>query len=263
MTSRPPRPIELPWLRPIPGDTPIHRLWAGTKLVAVIGFGVALSINPTWAAIGIVSAVVAAAIAVARIPRGARPRLPRLLWLLFLVGALLALRGGGSPSVHVGSVTVELGGLDAWCRVLAIPVVLLAAGALLTWTTPLGEIAPALSVLFGPLRHLRVPVDTWAAGVALSLRCFPTLVDEMRTLMAARRLRPRPSGRGWRHHLAAPHDLLSAALLVSFRRAADLGLAIEARGGLGTIADSPTGPRRRDVVAIAMLVAVTAAAIAV
>ncbi|HVX19573.1 MAG TPA: energy-coupling factor transporter transmembrane protein EcfT [Acidimicrobiales bacterium] len=263
MSARPPRPIELPWLRPIPGDTPIHRLWAGTKLLAVIGFGLALSINPTWAAIGIVTAVVVVAIGIARIPRGARPRLPRLLWLLFLVGALLALKGGGSPSVHAGSLTIELGGLDAWCRVLAIPVVLLAAGAMLTWTTPLGEIAPALSVLFGPLRRLRVPVDTWAAGVALSLRCFPTLVDEMRTLIAARRLRPKPAGVSWRHRLAGPHDLLSAALLVSFRRAADIGLAIEARGGTGTIADAPSGPRPRDAIVIVLLVAVTAAAIVV
>ena len=30
-------------LRPVPGDTVIHRLWAGTKLIAVAGIGVLLT----------------------------------------------------------------------------------------------------------------------------------------------------------------------------------------------------------------------------
>jgi energy-coupling factor transporter transmembrane protein EcfT len=38
--ARPRAPVVL--LRPVPGDTVIHRLWAGTKLIAVAGITVAL-----------------------------------------------------------------------------------------------------------------------------------------------------------------------------------------------------------------------------
>lgn len=255
------RPLEFPLLRPIPGTTPVHKLWAGTKLLAVIGFGAALSINPQWPAIGIVAAAVLAGIVVARIPGGAWPRLPRIFLLVLLVGALLTLRAGGSPVLRVGSIGIGLGGLDAWCRFISIPIVLLASGALLTWTTPLGEIAPALSVLFRPLAWLRLPVDTWAAGIALSLRCLPTLIDEMRTLLAARRLRPVPAHRSLRERFAEPHDLLVASLVVSLRRATDIGQAIEARGGLGTVADSTSRPARRDAATLVVVVAVVVAAL--
>jgi energy-coupling factor transport system permease protein len=247
--------VEFPLLRPIPGATPIHRLWAGTKLAAVIGFGIALSINPRWPAIGIVAAVVLASIFVARIPGGAWPRLPRILVVVLVIGAALTLRAGGSPVVHIGSVGIGLGGIDAWCRFISIPVVLLASGALLTWTTPLGEIAPALTILFRPLAWLRLPVDTWAAGIALSLRCLPTLIDEIRTLLAARRLRPAPAHRTLKQRFAEPHDLLVASLVVSLRRAGDVGRAIEARGGLGTVADSSSRPARRDAVALVVALA--------
>ena len=43
-------------LRPVPGDSVIHRLWAGTKLIAVAGIGVLLTFYPGWVPIGLVAA---------------------------------------------------------------------------------------------------------------------------------------------------------------------------------------------------------------
>ena len=45
-------------LRPVPGDTVIHRLWAGTKLIAVAGIGVLLTFYPGWVPIGLVAALI-------------------------------------------------------------------------------------------------------------------------------------------------------------------------------------------------------------
>ena len=45
-------------LRPVPGDTVIHRLWAGTKLIAVVGIGVLLTFYPGWVPIGLVAALI-------------------------------------------------------------------------------------------------------------------------------------------------------------------------------------------------------------
>ena len=104
----------------------------------------------------------------------------------------LASMAGHLPHLSVGRVTLGFGGLDAYCRFVGVSVALLLAAALVGWTTPLGEIAPAVSRLLGPLRWIRVPVDEAAVAVALCVRSLPLLVDEMRTLVAARRLRPAP-----------------------------------------------------------------------
>jgi energy-coupling factor transport system permease protein len=107
-----------------------------------------------------------------------------------------------------------------------------------------------------------VPVDEWAVAVALSVRSLPLLVDELRTLVAARRLRPAPPRPGrstLQQWLDEPVDLMVAALAVSMRRAGELAEAISARGGTGLIAARVSRPRWADLVAV-MLVAGTCAA---
>ena len=77
------------------------------------------------------------------------------------------------------------GGLDDWTRIVALALTVFIAAALMSWTTPLAEVAPALARLGTPLRWLRLPIDEWAATVALSIRCLPLLIEEVRTLAAA------------------------------------------------------------------------------
>ena len=50
------RPVVL--LRPVPGDSVIHRLWAGTKILAVLGFSLLLSFYPGWPVIGFTALLV-------------------------------------------------------------------------------------------------------------------------------------------------------------------------------------------------------------
>ncbi len=140
---------------------------------------------------------------------------------------------------------------------------LLLAAALVGWTTPLGEIAPAVSRLLAPLRLVRVPVDEWAVAVALCVRSLPLLVDELRTLVAARRLRPAPPRPGrstLQRWLDEPVDLMVAALAVSMRRAGELAEAITARGGTGLIAARTRRPRAIDALALLVVGAVCAGA---
>ena len=49
-TRRQRKPVVL--LRPVPGRTVIHDLWAGTKLIVVAGIGVLLTFYPGWVPIG-------------------------------------------------------------------------------------------------------------------------------------------------------------------------------------------------------------------
>jgi energy-coupling factor transport system permease protein len=256
------RPTELNLLRPIPGATPIHHLWAGTKLIALAALVTALSYNPTWLALAVGGTFVLACLMLARIPAGAAPRLPRWFWVLLALGALISLRSTRHPLAHLGPATISVGALEDWVRLTILAVVLLAAAALVSWTTPLSEVAPALAAIGRPLRWLRLPVDEWATAAALSIRCLPLLVDEVRTLTAARRLRQRdrrPGQSRMSYWMGESQDLLMAALTVSLRRAHELGEAIEARGGFGRVSDVSRRAGWRDGLALTLVAAVVAA----
>jgi energy-coupling factor transporter transmembrane protein EcfT len=256
---------ELIVLRLLPDRSPLHDLWAGTKLLIVAALAVMVSLRPTWPALAVAAAVVATGILVARVPAGAVPRLPRWIWFMVLIGVVLDARSGTPPVIHPAGIDVSLGGLDQWLLFTSLAVVLLTAALLVGWTTPLGEVSPALARLTGPLRRLRLPVDEWILAAGLAIRCLPLLVDETRTLVAVRRLRrrpgarrPRPSRRVVGSVVREAHDLLATAVVVSLRRARDLADAIEARGGVGAPSSPVSGPRRRDgVVLAAMVIVVT------
>jgi energy-coupling factor transport system permease protein len=252
-------------LRPVPGDTVIHRLWAGTKLIAVAGIGVLLTFYPGWVPIGLVAALILTAARLAHIQRGTLPAIPRWLWILLFIGGATAAFAGGSPVIDVGSVHLALGGVLTFLRITAVSIVLLGLGAMVSWTTNVAEIAPAVATLGRPLRPLRVPVDDWAVALALALRAFPMLIDEFRVLYAARRLRPKmvPTTRKqlrkrWALEVV---DILAAGITVTLRRADEMGDAITARGGAGQISAAPSGPKRADWVALAIVAVVCAIAL--
>jgi energy-coupling factor transport system permease protein len=264
-TRRPPRPVVL--LRPVPGGSAVHELWAGTKLIVVFGFSVLLTFYPGWVPIGLVAALVLATAWIAHIPRGALPSVPRWLWILLAIGGITAALAGGSPVIELGTVSVGFGGLLNFLRITALSVVLLGLAAMVSWTTNIAEIAPAVATLSRPLRALRIPIDEWAVALALALRAFPMLIDEFRVLYAARRLRPREmprSRRGRRRRWALELiDLVATAVTVTLRRADEMGDAITARGGTGQISAALLRPKLTDWVALSIAAAVTGAALAI
>lgn len=258
---RPPRII---LLREIKGDSPIHRLWAGTKLVSVAGLSVVLSYYPSWGAIGLVTALLLTAGLVARIPSGALPKPPRWFWITIIITGGLASIAGGSPHLTIAGARLGLGGIDAYCRFVSVGIVLLLAAAMVGWTTPLGEIAPAVARLMAPLRLVKAPVDEASVAVALCVRSLPLLVGELRVLIAARRLRPphkaRPGKSQVEWWIEELIDLLVAALAVSVRRAGELAEAITARGGTGLIAAKTRSPKLADAAAMVIVAVVCAGA---
>ncbi|BAX93446.1 energy-coupling factor transporter transmembrane component T family protein [Mycobacterium shigaense] len=265
-SRRPARPVVL--LVPVPGTSPIHELWAGTKLLVVFGISVLLTFYPGWLSIGLVGALVLAAARLARIPRGALPSVPRLMWLVLALAGVTAALAGGHPVVSVGGLdNIGLGGILNFVRLTTLSVVLLGLGALVSWTTNVAEIGPALASLSRPFRLFRIPVDEWAVATALALRAFPMLIDEFQVLYAARRLRPKqiPQSRRARRQQQVREmiDLLAAAITVTMRRADEMGDAITARGGTGQLAAAPTRPKLADWFTLAIVCSASGAAIAI
>lgn len=253
-TRKPGRPVVL--LVPIPGGSPIHDLWAGTKLIVVFAISALLAFYPGWVTIGFMAALVLAAIRIAHIPRGALPSIPRWLWIVLALGAVTAALAGGKPMVAVNSVEVGLGGFLNFMRITALTLVLLALGGLVSYTTNVAEIGPAMATLGRPLRPLRLPIDEWAVALALALRAFPMLIDEFQVLYAARRLRPKPETHSRKERRQQRRseviDLLAAAITVTLRRADEMGDAITARGGTGQLSANPRRPQRADWLALAI-----------
>ncbi len=155
---------------------------------------------------------------------------------MLVVGAALALVAGGKPEDPPGSLKIGLGGLDNFAAFTMVGIDVLAAAALLGWTTPLADLSPALGRLLGPLRRLRVPVDELVGAIALSIRCLPLLLEEARVLRAARRARRPASPRTFRELSDEAVEGVFGALANAIRRAREIAEAIEARGGVPTLA---------------------------
>ncbi|RMI29683.1 energy-coupling factor transporter transmembrane component T family protein [Nocardia stercoris] len=243
--------MNLVLFREVPVDSPVHRLWAGTKILGVAAISVVLMYLPSWPVLAAMTTFLIGVGVAARLPLGTLPRLPWWFWAMILAAGALNIAGGPTAVVRFAQVTVY--GL-----------ILLAASFMIAWTTPMGEIAPALAKLGAPLRRLRIPVDEWAVVVALTLRGLPLLLEEMRVLRAARRLRPRDH-----RHVATRRpadspmlDILTATMAVSTRRAGELGQAITARGGTGALTAHPDSPGRADVVALLIVAAVCGGSVA-
>jgi energy-coupling factor transport system ATP-binding protein len=256
---RPPR--ELVLLRRVEVDSPVHRLWAGAKLLAVVAVSVTVSEDPTWPVAGVLAAGLLTVALLARIPASAVPRLPRWIWVGWMVFAFLTLAAGGRPEVTLGGERLGVGSLGAYVLFTVVAVELLAAGALIGWTTALGDVGPAVVTLGRPLRWLRLPVEEWAVAIALCIRSLPLLVGELRVVVAVRRLRPRRPGRPTLPQLAEDGlEVLATALAVAVRRAGEMGEAMTARGGAAGATARVPGPRGADAAAVVVVAVVCAGA---
>lgn len=152
-------------------------------------------------------------------------------------------------------------------RLTALSIVLLGVGALVSWTTNVAEIAPAVATLGRRLRPLRIPVDDWSVALGLALRTFPMLINEFRVLHAARRLRPKSTPPTHTAHLRQLvtdlTDLIVAVITVTLRRGDEMGDAITARGGAGQISAQSSRPKQADWLVLSIVSTVCVAALTV
>jgi energy-coupling factor transport system ATP-binding protein len=248
-------------MRTLPGTSPAHRLWAGTKIAALLAVAVVPAVNPSWPALGAAVLVLVAWAAAGRVPRSAWPRLSAwpLLWLGFVA---LAALGDEPPLVPFLGFTVSLGGVDQAALFLGITLVSVVGATILVWTTPIGAIPPLLQRLTGWGRRIRLPLARWSAAVALGLRMAPMLLDDSRTILhlLGQRRRSRPRGRErWRQRLGRLAHGAAVACATAARRAAEVGEAVTARGGIGVIAGPDQRPGPRDALAALLVAAILTA----
>jgi energy-coupling factor transport system ATP-binding protein len=218
--------------RVLPEPGPLHRTTAATKLVGIVAVGIALAVFPRWSTILVMSVMLTAGYLVGRVPWSARPVPPRWFAIALGLGFAFSLLAGGAPSLHVGGASIGFGALFDTLRVTLLALLILATAALVSWTTPLAEVAPALRWLTQPLAKVGLPVAEWSFATAIAMRGLPLLLDEVRTLAAARALRSHRPIASPRELPAEGLRLLIAVSTVTARRAREFADAIEARGGV-------------------------------
>jgi energy-coupling factor transport system permease protein len=234
-------------LRRLPRDSPIHRLWAGTKLIALTLLTIATLFNPAWPQLAATAAVTVLSVGAAHVPRNAVPRLPPWYWATLLVGLGFAYLGHG---------------VEQYLSLLLLSALFMVLSAVVAWTTSLDDVAPALRALGAPFRRIGLPVDEWALTAALCVRSLPLVLTELRTVVAARRLRPAQGRLAAALLLGIVGDVGAAAMAAAIRRAADMGEAMTARGGSAAASrgsgSGGRGNRFRWADAVALLVVVAA-----
>lgn len=189
-----------------PGCSPVHRVPAGAKLLAMVAVGVcSVLIDRGWQ-VAVAIAMVLVGYLVARVPlRTALRQLRPLVWVAVFVAAFHVVANGWERAFVVVGVIATL--------------VLLAA--LVTLTTRTTAMVDAVVRAARPLRALGVDPERVGLLLALAIRSVPVVVglaEEVRDAQRARGL------------TASPRAFAVPLIVRSLRHADALGDALVARG---------------------------------
>ncbi|GAB3134580.1 hypothetical protein GCM10027289_26700 [Tsukamurella serpentis] len=234
--------------RPLPGRTPAHRVWVGTKLAVLVAMGIAMGVRTDWWNIGACALVLLGWFLLAGAPWRAWPRLPRLFFVFGAISLFLTAMGTGETTATLLGASINLSGIDVFFRALVALLVSLFAALVFCWTTPLGDVPGFLQTCLGRLRGFGRRGVAVASALALAIRLGPLALAEVRTMWGlARQRRPlRRSGRPRGVTIETMLELLLLATVQSCRRAGELADAISSRGGLGAVARPDGGPTKLD-----------------
>ncbi len=220
----------------VPGDSPVHRLDARTKILMLIAYVAALFLAWTWPGQAALALFAALAAALARLPlralaRGMRP----ILWLLAITLVLNALMTPGPVAYRIlGFITLTWPGINFGLQMAVRLLLLFLASALLTLSTPPVELTDGMESVLNPFRRFGVPAHDIAMMMTIALRFIPTLMTETERIMRAQSAR----GADFEHgslsqRMRALVPLLVPLFVSAFRRADELATAMEARAYRG------------------------------
>ncbi|MET9213921.1 MULTISPECIES: energy-coupling factor transporter transmembrane component T family protein [unclassified Nocardia] len=190
-----------------PGDSPLHRMPAGAKLVLLVVAIVAMTVFVRGLpGVGVLVLAIACLFALARISwRVALAQIRPVLWMTLIIGVFQLLTTSPTRAIVV-------------CAVLLASVAL---AALVTVTTRVTDLLDALTRALGPLRRVGVDPERVGLLLALAIRCVPLLAQIVHDVAEARRAR----GVSW-----SATALVTPVLVRALRTADAMGEALAARG---------------------------------
>ncbi len=241
-----------------PGDSILHRLDPRAKIIVVFLYIVALFVNSSWLANGILAVITVAAMAMSgihpsHILRGLRP----MLFIILLTGVLNLFFTKGTPVLPGWIITWE--GMEKTVKMMLRITMLIIGTFLLTYTTSPMAITDGLEQLMNPLKKLHVPVHELTLIMSMALRFIPTLIEETDKIMSAQKSRGADFETGGLIKRAqALIPVLVPLFVSSFRRADELAVAMESRcyhGGEGRTRMNQLVYTAKDAVAVILAAA--------
>ncbi len=217
----------------IPRSSIIHRLDPRVKLAAVIALSILIlkgdMLTQCWITALLLILVPASRLSLLHLRAAFRPVLFFLGLLFFL--HLLFTAGTPIPPFPSWPVTVTYEGLHTGAFVIWQFSLLILSAAILTMTTPPGELIGGMERILRPFRHVGIPSHDLALMISMAMRFVPTILDELSRIREAQTAR----GACFKNGPVIKRMKATASLLIpliqgTMRRADALALAMESRG---------------------------------
>ena len=247
-------------------QSPVHRLDPRTKIIATLVYIVGLFVVKSFWGLGLTTLVLAAVIAVSRVPlsfilRGLKP----IFIIILFTFVLNAFMYNGEVLVKIWVLTITTEGLIRAVFMAARLVLLILGSSMMTLTTKPIELTDGIESLLSPLRKIGVPAHELAMMMSIALRFIPTLLEETDKIMKAQQARGADFETGNILRRAKSLMPILVPLFISaFRIAQDMAMAMEARcyrGGDGRTRMKPMHFEKRDAAAAVLTAAFLAAVI--
>jgi energy-coupling factor transport system permease protein len=254
--------------RYLPGNSPIHNLWAGTKIIGLVLISISLSLVAGWWPFLVCALFIALVFLLSKLPLAVLKLLPgRILLLAVLLDLGFSFLAGGRPAIQIGKLHLMIGGfLNASEFIVASAEILLLIG-LVSWTTSLAEIISSFSKIAGAFRKKSAFVE-YLNTFALMIRAIPIVIEDLRVMVAALKLNGFSRGSirdasSVREVFAGIYDFIHVALVTTLRRAQEIGVAMVARGGYNERVALESSVTKFDKIAFLILVFISASILTV
>ena len=218
-----------------PAKSFVHNMDARAKIVFVIAYIVAIFLADNFIALGAVTLFLIFVVLLSRVPFGSVLRSVKMILFLIVFTAILNLffysgESAYKPLVDWWIITITQESLVNMAF-LALRLFLLVMGtSVLTLTTTPVSLTDGIESLLTPLKWIRFPVHELALIMSIALRFIPTLTDETNRIISAQKARGANFETGGLIKRAkATLPILIPLLVSAFRRAEDLGDAMDAR----------------------------------
>lgn len=210
----------------------VHSLDARVKLLFLIAYIVMLFIANSFYGLFLCGLILIIAVIAARVPFGSVLRSIKGVIVILIITSLLNVffHSGENLLFEYGIIHVYLEGVIFAVFLTFRLFFLVMASSLLTLTTPPVTLCDGLESLLFPLTLIRIPVHVLALIMSIALRFIPTLIDETNRIISAQKARGAAfESRNPVKKVKAIIPVLIPLLLSSFRRAEELGDAMDAR----------------------------------
>ena len=250
-----------------PGDSPLHKCDARTKLTLGFVFLIVALMAQGFAGLGVIAVFVAFLYMVSRIPFGKAMRSLAPLMAIALICALLNLfvDQSGETLFKWGIIEISTGSVHS-CLFVGCRIILMMMGmSLITMTTTTLDLTAAVEQMLHPFARFGVPAHELGMIMGIALRFMPQFATEFSSIREAQLAR----GAGLKTSPVRGVQMLSSLMTPLFtsvfRHAETLSAAMDARcyhGKEGRTRLHPLSFAPRDGVACALVAVLLACVIA-